>query len=143
LNTSAKDVRVSSTLIRIPVFRGLLSECDAYRNTKVLVSNSFDFREEMSHEDQLKLSNENCSSNQFTCRTGLAIRRPLTHCINRQQKCDRIIDCEDKSDELSCNENFQITDCTNGLEKCPDGKTCYRKDEQTCGMEIKLEKFSI
>ena len=134
MNVSSKDARIYSTLIPIPISYGLLSQCIAYRNAQVLVSNSFDFREEISREDQLKLSHENCSSNQFTCQTGVAILRPLTRCINHQQQCNRIIDCEDKSDELLCDESFQISDCPIGYIKCFDRKSCYRKDEQTCGM---------
>jgi hypothetical protein len=94
----------------------------------------------MSPEDQLKLSNENCSDHQFTCLKGPAISRPVTRCIDRQKQCDRIIDCEDKSDELSCNGNFHTLDCPSNYVKCSDEQICYRKDGQTCGMFSKLKK---
>lgn len=133
----SNDARLYSTLIPITTSRGLLSECIAYRNAKILVSNSFDFREDMSREVQMKLSNENCSTEQFTCRKGVAIARPLTRCIDRrQQECNGIIDCEDKSDEISCKENVQKPGCPIGYTKCPDGKVCYRQNEQKCGMFI-------
>jgi hypothetical protein len=128
--------RPYSTLIPITISRGLLGECIAYRKAKILVSNWFNFRDKISPEDQLKLSTENCSDQQFTCVKGPAISRPITRCIDRKQQCDRIIHCEDKSDELSCNGNFQSRDCPTDFEKCPDGGSCYRKDGQTCGMFI-------
>lgn len=87
----------------------------------------------------MKVENETCTVNQFTCATGFAIVRPLTRCIDRQRKCDHVIDCEDNSDELSCTENFQKQNyqfftCPNGYSKCQDGKSCYRVEQQTCGM---------
>ncbi|CAF1159637.1 unnamed protein product [Adineta steineri] len=128
----SNDARLYSTLIPIIRSRGLLSEHIKYLNIPILVSNSFDFREEISREDQLKLSNENCSNTQFTCQKGVAISRPLTRCIDQGQKCNRIINCEDKSDELHCDRNFQNNDCPPDHTFCPDGKVCYRKDVQTC-----------
>jgi hypothetical protein len=93
----------------------------------------------MSLEDSLKLTNENCTQEQFTCRTGFAIARPLTRCIDRLSQCNRIVDCEDKSDETSCHGNFNTRDnefyqCPTGYIKCHDQKSCYREKEQTCGM---------
>jgi Low-density lipoprotein receptor domain class A len=129
--TISNDTRLYSTLIPVVISRGLLSECIAYRKANILVSNTFDFREDISH----KLLNETCSNNQFTCQTGAAILRPLTRCIDQRYKCNQIIDCEDKSDELSCS----IANCSSGYTQCSDGKVCYRKDEQTCGMFIKYE----
>lgn len=121
-----------STLIPRIVSRGLLTECLRYYNAKVLVSSSFDFREELSHEDQLRLAAENCSSTQIKCTRGVAIRRPLTHCINRSQGCDGMIDCEDKSDELFCKAAEHVA-CRPDHTRCPDGKVCFRRNEQTCG----------
>ncbi len=128
----SNDTHLYSTLIPITILRGLLKECIAYRKTNILVSNSFDFREDISQ----KLLNETCLNDQFTCRTGAAILRPLTRCISQRQKCNQIIDCEDKSDELSCS----TSNCSTGYIKCSDGKVCYRKDEQTCGMFIKTKR---
>jgi hypothetical protein len=119
-------------LIPVVISHSLFSECIAYRKANILVSNSFDFHEDNSH----KLLNETCLHNQFTCQTGAAILRPLTHCIQQRQKCNNIIDCEDKSDEVSCN----AANCSTGYTKCADGKVCYRKDEQTCGTFIKNER---
>lgn len=121
----SNNTRLYSTLIPIVTYRGLLSECIAYRKINILMPNSFDFRE----NDSYKLINETCSNNQFTCQTGAAIARPLTRCIDQQKKCNHIIDCEDKSDELSCN----TPTCDKSYTQCPDGKVCYRKDGQTCG----------
>ena len=137
-NVSSNGERVYSTLIRVPVSRGLFSECVGYRNVKVLVANSFDFRPELTRDDSIKLASENCTTEQFTCPTGVAIVRPLTRCIDRRQQCNRIVDCEDKSDELSCNGDSNTRDneffqCPTGYVKCQDGKSCYRKAEQTCG----------
>ncbi len=133
---SSNDTRLYSTLIPIVVSRGLLSECIAYRKVNVIVSKSFNF----SQDDSRKLLNETCSHNQFTCHNGVAILRPLTSCIDQQRKCNGIIDCEDKSDELSCH----LFVCPVGsYTKCPDGNVCYRKDEQTCGMFIKNKKGRI
>ena len=39
-------------------------------------------------------SNNNCTENQFVCLDG--------GCIDRYQRCDRITDCVDASDELDC-----------------------------------------
>jgi hypothetical protein len=107
---------------------------------KVLVSNTFDFRPELSYKDNLTLANKTCTDEQFMCQTGVAIARPLTRCIDNRQKCNRIVDCEDKSDELLCtgignvpdNEFFQ---CPAGYDKCQDRRSCYRPNEQTCGMK--------
>ncbi|CAF1428031.1 unnamed protein product [Adineta ricciae] len=126
LNTTS-DVRSYSMLIPHTVARGLLTECTKYEKTKVLVSNAFDFR-----EDQSPLANETCSSHQIGCTKGVAISRPLTRCINRAQHCDGIIHCEDKSDELACNQTVHNAACPTGFTKCPDGKVCYRQQEQTC-----------
>ena len=135
---SSNEVRTYSTLVRIPVSRGLFSECNAYRNVKVLVSTQFDFRPKLTREQSIKLDNENCTSEQYQCHTGVAVVRPLSRCIHRSQRCDRIVHCEDKSDELSCNDHLKTRDneffqCATGYSKCQDGKTCYRRDEQTCG----------
>lgn len=116
-------------LIPITISKGLLSECIAYQNVKILVSNSFDLR-----EDKVTVSHENCSDYQFTCETSRAISQPLTRCIDRSKHCNHIIDCEDKSDELSCDRNFQVSSCPLGYTECTDGKSCYQKDEQICGM---------
>ncbi|CAF2033568.1 unnamed protein product [Rotaria magnacalcarata] len=126
------DIRLYSMLIPITMSRGLLTECVAYRNIKILVSNSFDFRKEILREHELKSSYRNCSNDQFTCETSTTISQPFTRCIDQGKQCDRIIDCEDKSDELSCDSNFQVTNCPPGYAECPDGKSCYRKEEQTC-----------
>jgi hypothetical protein len=126
----SNDTRLYSTLIPIVISRGLLSECTAFRKANVLVSNSFDFREDYSH----KLQNETCSNHEFTCQTGAAILRPLTRCIDQRQKCNQIIDCEDKSDEIGCS----TSDCPSGYTKCLDGQICYRRDAQTCGRFIKI-----
>jgi hypothetical protein len=120
------------------VSRGLFSECITYRNVPILVSNSFDFRPDVTREETLKLVSENCTQEQFSCERGVAIVRPLTKCIDRRQRCNRIVDCEDKSDELGCNENNsgrdnEYSQCPTGYVRCPDGKACYRKNEQTCG----------
>lgn len=134
-NLSSNSDRIYSTLARIPLSRGLFSECVAYRNVKVLASNSFDFRPELTREENIKLANENCTTEQFMCQTGVAIVRPLTRCIHRRQRCNRIVDCEDKSDEISCDEQSngrEFFQCATGYEKCSDGKTCYRRNEQTC-----------
>ncbi|CAF2403283.1 unnamed protein product [Rotaria sp. Silwood2] len=128
----SNDVRLYSMLIPITISRGILSECLAYQNVKILVSNSFDFRDEISRQDQVKLSNENCSDYQFTCQTSSVISNPLTRCIDQQKQCNRIIDCEDKIDEVSCDTSLQVQDCPIGYIECLDGKSCYRKDEQTC-----------
>jgi len=133
LNISDTE-RVHSTLIRVPLSRGLLTECTAYRNVKVLISDEFDFREKSLHEENIKLANENCTMDQFTCLTGVTIRNSSTRCIYRQQKCNRVIDCEDKSDEVSCTDNFNTNEfynCPTGYDKCQDGKSCYRQNE-TC-----------
>jgi hypothetical protein len=111
---------------------------------KVLVSNTFDFRPELSHEDNRTLANQNCTNDQFMCQTGVAIVRPLTRCIDNRQKCNRIVDCEDKSDELVCNgnsdqTNYNFFQCPTGYDKCQDRKSCYRPNEQTCGMK----RFSL
>ncbi|CAF3323264.1 unnamed protein product [Rotaria socialis] len=137
LKQSSNDERIYSTLIRIPLSRGLLTECVAYRNVKVLISSAYDFRPELSRDQAAKLAHENCTVNQFTCETGFSIVRPLTRCIDRRQKCNRIVDCEDKSDEISCAENpnahnNEFFNCPTGYSKCQDGKSCYRKAEQTC-----------
>ncbi|CAF0731638.1 unnamed protein product [Adineta steineri] len=129
--------RIHTTLIRVPLSRGLLTECISYRNVKVLVSDTYDFRANLSSEDNLKLANENCTNDQFMCKTGVAIARPLTRCINNRQKCNRIVDCEDKSDELVCDGNIDRNDqeffqCPTGYTKCQDRKSCYRYNEQTC-----------
>ncbi len=141
------DERFHSILIRLPISRGLLTECVAYRNVKVLVGD-YDFRTGLSREDNKTLANEICTTNQFTCQTGVAIGRRVTHCIDRLQKCNRIIDCEDKSDETSCTENFnsrdqEFFDCPTGYVKCPDRKSCYRRYEQTCGMKKKIISYEI
>ncbi|CAF4366851.1 unnamed protein product, partial [Rotaria sp. Silwood2] len=128
----SNDVRLYSMLIPITISRGILSECLAYQNVKILVSNSFDFRDEISRQDQVKLSNENCSDYQFTCQTSSVISNPLTRCIDQQKQCNRIIDCEDKIDEVSCDTSLQVQDCPIDYIECLDGKSCYRKDEQTC-----------
>jgi hypothetical protein len=39
-------------------------------------------------------NNNNCTENQFVCLDG--------GCIDRYQRCDRITDCVDASDELDC-----------------------------------------
>ncbi|CAF1239553.1 unnamed protein product [Rotaria sp. Silwood1] len=137
LKITSNDERIYSTLIRIPISRGLLTECVTYRNIKVLISNTFDFRTELSHDKTIKLTNETCTNNQFRCTTGFAIVRPLTRCIDHRQQCNHIINCEDQSDEISCSENIntynnQFFNCPNGYDKCSDGKSCYRKIEQTC-----------
>ncbi|UJR20703.1 hypothetical protein I4U23_023824 [Adineta vaga] len=129
---ATNDARVYSTLIPRIISRDLLTECTKYEKTMVLVSNSYDFREGVSREEQLKLANETCSNNQLPCRKGVAISRPLTRCFNVGQQCDGIIDCEDKSDESSCERTVQNAACRTGYTKCSDGKTCYRQQEQTC-----------
>ncbi|CAF3583878.1 unnamed protein product [Rotaria socialis] len=126
------DIRLYSMLIPITMSRGLLTECVAYRNIKILVSKSFDFRKEILREHELKSSHRNCSNDQFTCETSTTISQPFTRCIDQGKQCNRIIDCEDKSDELSCDSNFQVTNCPPGYAECLDGKSCYRKEEQTC-----------
>ncbi|CAF0855242.1 unnamed protein product [Rotaria sordida] len=131
LNIS-NDVRFYSILIPIIISRGILNECLTYRNIKVLVSNSFDFRNEIFYQNQLKLSYENCSNDQFSCQTNTIISNPLKHCIDQEKQCNRIIDCENKNDELLCDINFPILNCPTDYIECLDRKTCYRKDEQTC-----------
>jgi len=135
LNKSINE-RIHSTLISVPLSRGLLTECNEYRNIKVIIG-EFDFRTGLSREDNETLANEICSNNQFTCKTGVAIGRPLTRCIDNLLKCNRVVNCEDKSDETSCTENFNTRDreffeCPNGYNKCQDRKSCYRPNEQTC-----------
>ena len=132
-NRSTDDTRLHSTLLHVPVARGPLSECISYRLANVLVSNSYDFRDDFYHRNHQRLSLENCSDSQFTCRSGSTIRSALTRCIDRRQQCDRLIDCEDKSDEVSCPEQTMKVDCPAGLTECPDGNSCYRKEEETCG----------
>ncbi len=129
------DERIHSILVRVPLSRGLLTECVSYRNVKVLAGD-YDFRTGLSREENKTLANEICTDNQFNCETGLAIRHPLTRCIDRLEKCNRIVDCEDKSDETSCmeNSNREFFQCPTGYDKCQDGKSCYRKNDQTCGM---------
>lgn len=125
----SNDTRVSSILIPLISSRGLFSECLRYRNVRVLVSNFYDFREDISS----KIANETCSNEQFPCRTGVAILRPLTRCIDQRDHCNKIINCEDKSDEIDCS---SFIECPRGYLKCSDGKSCFRKDEQTCGKRL-------
>jgi len=136
-SSSDSDTRSYSTLVRVPISRGLFSECVTYQNAVVRVSTAYDFRPEISQTDRDRLANETCNADQFTCQTGVAIARPLTRCIDRQQECNRIVDCEDKSDETSCHGNMGTRDeeffqCSNGYIKCLDQKSCYRREEQTC-----------
>ncbi len=143
MNVSLNE-RIHSTLIRVPLARGLLTECIEYRNVKVLVED-LDYRAGLSREDNQTLANEICSNNQFTCQTGVAIGSRLTRCIDNILKCNRIVNCEDKSDETTCPENFrrgdrEFSQCSTGYEECQDGKLCYRKNETTCGM-MRQKKF--
>ena len=134
----SNDTRISSILIPLIHSRGLLSECLQYRNVPILVSNFYDFREDLS----TKLPNETCSNEQWSCRTGVAILRPLTRCIDQRSRCNQVVDCEDKSDEIDC----QPAECPRGYVKCFDGKSCFRKDEQTCGkweIMFLFEDYSI
>lgn len=131
MNDSSADVRLQSILLRVTVSSGLFSECIAYRNTTIQVSASFDFRDDFYHEDRTNASS--CSESQWTCRTGVVIDRPSTGCIDRRQRCDRVVDCRDQSDEDSCNQYVPMPDCPSGSTKCLDGKSCYRRDDQTCG----------
>ncbi|CAF1607399.1 unnamed protein product [Adineta ricciae] len=134
---SPNDERTQSILIRVPVSRGLFSECSAYRNVKVLVSDTFDFRPNFTLTEIDKLEQENCTTEQFQCVTGVAIARPVTRCIDNQRRCNRIVDCEDKSDETNCSGTNAVHDheffqCPTGYMKCQDKKSCYRPNEQTC-----------
>ena len=77
--------------------------------------------------------------NNLLVKQGPAIRNRLTRCIDRRRECDRIVDCEDKSDERSCNASSSVrysefSNCPTGYVSCPDRKTCYLQNEQTCGM---------
>ena len=138
MNVSAGE-RIYSTLVRVPVSRGLLNDCIEYRNVKVVIGD-FDFRTGLTRQENQTLVNETCSANQFQCKTGVAIgRRPLTRCIDQYEKCNRIVNCEDHSDEKSCTEqstNYdrEFFNCPTDYTKCQDRKSCYRPNEQTCGM---------
>lgn len=132
----SNDTRVSSILIPLISSRGLFSECLRYRNVRVLVSNFYDFREDISS----KFGNETCSNDQFSCRTGVAIPRPLTRCIDQPHRCNQIINCEDKSDEIDCPSSNK---CPDGYVKCSDGKSCFRRDEQTCGKSQSREGITL
>lgn len=133
------DEIIHSTLVGIVRSHSLLSRCVQYQNVKVLVGDH-DFRVPYMENDKKKLANENCTDNQLSCQTGAAIGRSLTRCIDYKEKCNRVINCEDKSDETFCAENLQTRDteffnCPTNYSKCSDRKSCYRQVEQTCGME--------
>ena len=131
------DQIIHSTLVGVVRSHGLLARCIQYQNVKVLVGD-YDFRSSSIDNENKKLANENCTENQFTCQSGAAISRPFTRCIDDREKCNRVVNCQDKSDELFCAENLQTRDaeffqCPTTYSKCPDRKTCYRPNEQTCG----------
>lgn len=134
--------RIHTTLVGIPRSRGLLTQCIEYQNVKVLVGDH-DFRPGLTQKQNKTLANENCTNTQFTCQTGVAISQSITHCIDYSERCNRVINCQDKSDESSCAESFKIRDaeffvCPTGYTECPDRKTCYRSNEQTCGMKRRI-----
>lgn len=121
------DLRFESILYPYPLTRGLLSECIAYRNVTIVVSTSFDFRDGVETS-----STAPCLESQWRCRrTG--------ECIDRKQRCNGLIECEDKTDEETCNPLIPIPDCPVGYEKCSDGKSCYRPDQETCGERSKKD----
>jgi hypothetical protein len=96
-----------------------------------------DFREGL--PDEMTLSRQNCTTEQFTCKAGSSIANRSSRCIDDYRTCDRIIDCEDKSDEISCNATShprysEFANCPTGSTYCLDRKTCYYKNEQSCGM---------
>jgi hypothetical protein len=137
LNKSIGE-RIHSTLVAIPRSRGLLTQCIEYQNVKVLVGD-YDFRTGLTEKQNKTLANETCSSTQNRCQTGVAISQRLTRCIDSNQRCNRVVDCEDKSDEMSCAESFKTRDaeffvCPTGYTECPDRKSCYRLNDQTCSM---------
>ncbi len=137
--------RIHSTLVGIPRSHGLLTKCIEYQSVKVLVGD-YDFRTGLSQKQNKTLANQTCSSTQFTCQTGVAISQHLTRCIDYSERCNRVINCEDKSDETSCAESFKMRDveffvCPTGYTECPDRKSCYRHNEQTCGMKRRMISY--
>ena len=130
MNKTSADERIYSTLIRVPLSHGLLSECIAYRNVKVLVSDKFEIEPEISRTQNIELANENCTTEKVACKTGVAIKRPLTRCIDRRDLCNHIVDCEDKSDETSCNDISNARD--NAFFQCAtDYSLSSARDEPT------------
>lgn len=146
----SNDEIIHSTLIGVVRTHGLLARCIQYQQVKVLVGD-YDFRTTWIENENKKLENETCTDNQYPCQTGAAIGRSLTRCIDSREKCNRVINCQDKSDETSCTEYLQTRDaeffnCPTNYTKCSDRKSCYRPNEQTCGMyeeEILLNESNL
>lgn len=140
MNKSSDEI-IHSKLVGIVRSHGLITQCTEYQSVKVVVG-GHDFRAESIQNDNKTLGKENCTDTQFSCHTGAAIGRPLTRCIDYAERCNRVVNCEDHSDEKSCAENVRTRDpdffnCPTNYTKCPDRKSCYRQGEQICGTKRK------
>ena len=48
---------------------------------------------------KIPFSDESCEENEFKCKNG--------ECIRKKWRCDKVIDCQDKSDEDDCGKSIR------------------------------------
>ena len=83
-NTNATSVSAATEASQLSYALG--------KHTWLIQNDSYECSRGKSYHLELKLTG--CDSGEFTCDNGL--------CINMEQRCDQVIDCEDESDEVSC-----------------------------------------